>query len=125
MNKYLVVTPDMHIFCQNEGQYNLVLFCEYKLLGGSELLGPGPGAAPDQFTRDLIQHTLPLVPKHLGLKRQDYTTASKAEVFRVYRAMYRSQLCCTLLGYMCPNHRYECWDLESFLFRNFFDVLLP
>ena len=50
----------------------------------------------ESFARDFIQDTLPLADREIGLEREDKTTVSSDETFRIHRAMYRHMVYCNL-----------------------------
>lgn len=78
----------------------------------------------EHFTRDLLEDSLPLVRKHLGLRRRDCSTASDDEVFRIQRAMYRFQLYCNLFQY--PYTRKQIFHrLGPILHVYFFNPFSP
>lgn len=78
----------------------------------------------EHFTRDFLQDTLPLLPNHLGLRRQACSAASPDEVFRIQRAIYRFQLYCNLFRF--PYTRQQiAHDLESLLTVCFFGPFSP
>jgi hypothetical protein len=73
------------------------------------------------FTSDLLRDTLPLVHRHLGLRRPGYTVASADEELRVHRAMYRFQLYCNLFrqSFNEPQKSYFASILHARFFHSF------
>jgi len=81
-------------------------------------------ATVEFFTNDFLRDTLPLVRQELGLRRRNLTAATKTEVFRIHRAIYRFQLYCDLVRH--PFTREEERDhLWPILFSNYFSNFSP